>query len=59
LRWSGEQITFDPWPFGVQHFTVTVHGRLLDQSIFPNHAAYQTALAAAPIHSLTWRVTPN
>ena len=59
LRWAEQAITFDPWPFGVDHFTVSIHGRLLDQSTFPNHAAYQAALAAAPWHRLIWHVTPN
>lgn len=59
LRWQGQEITFDPWPFGVDHFTVSIHSRLLDQSIFPSHAAYQAALAAAPLHTLAWRVAPE
>jgi hypothetical protein len=59
LRWEGQEITFDPWPFGVDHFTVSIHGRLLDHSIFPSHAAYQAALAAAPLHTLVWHVTPE
>jgi hypothetical protein len=56
MRWVEQQITFDPWPFGVQHFTVNIQGRLLDQSTFPSHNAYQAALAAAPLHRLTWHV---
>lgn len=56
LRWSGQEMTFDPWPFGVDEFSVSIHGRLLDQQRFPNDAAYQAALAAAPLHTLTWHV---
>jgi hypothetical protein len=58
LRWADQEITFDPWPFDVDHFIVSIHGRLLDQTTFPNHAAYQAALAAAPWHSISWHVTP-
>lgn len=59
LRWADQEITFDPWPFGVDHFTVSIHGRLLDQTTFLNHAAYQAALAAAPWHRISWHVTPR
>lgn len=59
LRWADQAITFDPWPFGVDHFSVTIHGRLLDPSPFSTHAAYRAALAAAPWHSLSWHVTPR
>jgi hypothetical protein len=57
MRWEGQEITYDPWPFGVDHFTVTVHGRLLDQTTFRDHTAYRAALAAAPLHTLVWLVT--
>lgn len=56
MRWEGQQITFDPWPFGVDQFEVSIHGHLLEQSTFVDHAAYQAALDAAPIQTLTWRV---
>ena len=59
MRWEGDEITFDPWPFGVDHFTASIHGRLLDQHTFPSNTAYQAALASAPIHSLTWHVVHN
>ncbi len=59
LRWDAQEITFDPWPFGVTHFTVSIHGRLLDQAIFPSHTAYQAALTTAPLHSLSWQVMPQ
>lgn len=58
LRWDKQEMSFDPWPFGVDHFTVSLQGRVLDQSTFANHAAYQAALAAAPLHTLTWEVAP-
>jgi hypothetical protein len=59
LRWEGQEISFDPWPFGVAHFSVSIHGRLLDPETFPSHTAYQAALAAAPLHKLTWHVAPD
>lgn len=58
MRWDGQEISFDPWPFDVDHFTVSLHGRLLDQSTFPSNAAYQRALAEAPFHTLVWHVAP-
>jgi hypothetical protein len=56
MRWAAQEITFDPWPFGVDHFTVSLQGRLLDQNTFPSRTTYQAALAAAPLHSLSWHV---
>lgn len=49
-------ITFDPWPFGVATFAVSIHGRLLEQTLFPDAATYQAALANAPLLRLTWQV---
>jgi hypothetical protein len=59
LHCAEQEITFDPWPFGVDHFSVSIHGRLLDQNRFPDYAAYHAALAAAPLHTLTWHVAPG
>ncbi len=56
MRFDEQTINFDPWPFGVADFTVTIHGRLLNQRYFPNEAAYHTALAEAPLHQLRWQV---
>jgi hypothetical protein len=56
MRWEGQQITYDPWPFGMDHFTVKLQGRLLDQPTFPDNTAYHAALAAAPLHTLAWHV---
>ena len=50
-------ITFDPWPFGSDSFTVSVHGKLLSQRAFPDHESYHAALAAAPFAQLTWTVS--
>lgn len=57
MRWEGQQIAFDPWPFGVDYFTVSLHGRLLNQSVFPSHDAYRAALTGAPLQTMTWEVS--
>lgn len=49
---------FDPWPFGVPEFTVSIFGRVLERTHFVDDAAYHAALAAAPFQMLTWRVAP-
>lgn len=59
MTWEGQTITFAPWPFGVDHFTVSIQGRRLTQTHFSTHAAYQAALAAAPYMTLTWQVIPE
>ncbi|MCC6453613.1 MAG: DUF3891 family protein, partial [Caldilineaceae bacterium] len=58
MRWEGQAISYDPWPFDVDHFTVSVQGRLLDQSTFADNVAYRAALAAAPLHQMRWDVAP-
>lgn len=52
-------ITFDPWPFGVDSFAVSIYGRLLNQRFFSDNIAFQAALAAAPYYGLTWQVHPT
>lgn len=49
-------IGFDPWPYSVDEFRVSVHGKLLDRTHFPSEAAYHDALRCAPYHRLTWQV---
>jgi hypothetical protein len=56
MKFDESTIVFDPWPFGVAAFEVTVHGRLLDQRYFANEAAYHAALAEAPLYFLSWNV---
>lgn len=56
MRYEATTITFDPWPFGVAEFMVTIHGKVLDQRIFANQAEYHTALAEAPYQRFSWRV---
>jgi hypothetical protein len=50
-------ITFDPWPYNIDSFQVSVHGKLLSQRYFCNQEAYHAALAAAPYRQLTWTVS--
>jgi hypothetical protein len=49
-------IHFDPWPFGISEFGVSVHGRLLEQNSFTDEDAYHGALRSAPLLRLSWRV---
>jgi hypothetical protein len=59
MAWDAAVITFTPWPFSVAEFSVSIHGKLLDQTTFLDDRAYQVALAAAPYLQLTWRVIPG
>ena len=52
---AGDTIAFGPWPFAVESFSVSVHGRVLEQTHFADEAAYHSALAAAPMLRLTWQ----
>jgi len=60
MRWdlSGDSgwITFDPWPYSIPQFEVSIHGRLLEQRIFASTADYHHALSEARYHRLTWIV---
>lgn len=56
MRYDEQTIHFDPWPFGVDRFTVTIHGKLLSEHHFADEPAYHAALAAAPLHQLCWDV---
>ncbi|MCB0128170.1 MAG: DUF3891 family protein [Caldilineaceae bacterium] len=56
MRYDEATITFDPWPFGVDTFTVSIHGRLLRQRHFASEAEYHAALVAAPLRQLQWVV---
>lgn len=50
------RVTFDPWPFGLENFAVTMTGYRLAERRFANEADYHAALADAPLYSRTWRV---
>lgn len=55
-RFDETTISYDPWPFGVDRFEVSVWGRLLDRARFSGHDEYRSALAAAPPLLRTWTV---
>ena len=54
----GGTISFSPWPFGLESFELSVHGRLLEQPVFIDEAAYHAALAKAPLYEQRWTVIP-
>ena len=56
MTYDEDAISFDPWPYAVDSFTVEVWGRLLHAQIFTEAAAYHAALAAAPWLRLCWQV---
>jgi hypothetical protein len=56
MRYDEATITYDPWPFSVDRFEVSVWGRLLDRSTFTGHEEYRAALSAAPPLLRTWTV---
>lgn len=56
MQFDETAITFDPWPYEVDHFEVHMHGLLLDQNHFTSEADYHAALAAAPYYRQTWKV---
>jgi len=49
-------VTYDPWPFAVDRFEVSVWGRVLERSTFAGHDEYRAALAVAPPMLRTWSV---
>ncbi len=57
MSFDEKVIVFDPWPFGVDGFEVSIHGRLLDQRYFESDVDYHAALVEAPLHELSWNVT--
>lgn len=59
MQFDADHITFDPWPFGVAAFTVSVVGKVVAQTHFATEADYHAALAAAPYHEMVWRVAPD
>lgn len=49
-------IHFEPWPFDVDVFTVSIIGRVITQTHFASEAQYHAALLAAPFKQMRWRV---
>ncbi len=58
MHYDESTIYFDPWPYGVDAFTVSLQGRLLERRTFADHSDYQQALASAPYQQLSWQVVP-
>ncbi|MBX3001067.1 MAG: DUF3891 family protein [Caldilineaceae bacterium] len=52
-------ITFDPWPYGVDQFEVTLEGYLIDGERFADEAGYHRALSEASFYRKTWNVMRN
>ncbi|MBO9391843.1 DUF3891 family protein [Caldilinea sp.] len=49
-------IHFEPWPFDVDSFTVSIIGRIITQTHFASEVQYHAALLAAPFKQMIWRV---
>lgn len=56
VRCRNGVVSFDPWPFGVDAFTVEVHGYVLKQRHFESDVEYRQALDVAPIEHMMWNV---
>jgi hypothetical protein len=50
------RIVYDPWPFSVDRFEVSLWGRVLDRTTFADDAEYRAVLAVAPTMVRTWTV---
>ena len=59
MSYTENEITFDPWPFGVDRFAVEIHGKLLSDRYFADEEAYHAALSAAPLLRLSWEVVKS
>jgi hypothetical protein len=57
MGYDDQTITFDPWPYGVDQFEVTLEGYLIDGERFADEADYHRALAEAQFYRKTWKVT--
>ncbi|HHY58113.1 MAG TPA: DUF3891 family protein [Chloroflexi bacterium] len=56
MSYDDAVIHFDPWPFGVDAFRVSIVGRVVAQTHFAAERDYHAALAAAPFWEMTWQV---
>jgi hypothetical protein len=59
MRYDEETISFDPWPYSIDEFEVTMEGYLLAQNRFENEEAYHQALDKASYYRRAWRVVRN
>lgn len=56
MRYNDQTISFDPWPYGVDQFEVTLEGYLIEGDHFADEADYHRALAEASFYRKTWNV---
>jgi hypothetical protein len=56
MRYGDHTITFDPWPYSVDQFEVTLEGYLLEADHFADEADYQRALREATFYRKSWSV---
>ncbi|MGH2541863.1 MAG: DUF3891 family protein [Ardenticatenaceae bacterium] len=54
LRRSDGAVTLEPWPFGVEQFSVSVEARRLAQRTFESDEALREAIVSAPIIVRRW-----
>ena len=59
MQFDDQEITFDPWPYGVDQFDVTMGGWLLPQRTFDSKANYHRILGEANHYRHTWLVRPR
>ena len=56
MCYDERHITFDPWPYGVDEFEVSLEGYLLEQECFSSEEVYHRALAKATFYRRSWIV---
>jgi hypothetical protein len=56
MYFDEQTITFDPWPYRVSQFDVSIQGCLLARRTFASEEEYRMALNEAPFYQHTWRV---
>ena len=58
MHFDDQSITFNPWPYGVGQFEVTLNGWLLPQRTFATVEEYRSVLGEANYYRRTWVVQP-
>lgn len=56
MCYDDRTITFDPWPYGVDQFEVTLEGFLIEGERFADEASYHRSLGEASFYRKTWSV---
>jgi len=57
LRFEGQRVTLDPYPFNTDELTVGVAARVLAATTFDGDETYRSALASAPVRQLNWTLS--